>query len=303
MLKIYTIIFSVLPFFLMAQTPIPNNSFEDWTNFGSYEDPTGWDTPNAEISAIPFFGTTVVTKSTDHQGSGSFSVRLESKHITIPSMDVPGFITDGDLTVDISNLSYSVTGGVPVNDQPTHLKGYYKYMPKGGDSCVMAIGLFKRNGAVRDTIAGGYFSTKDTVNDWTLFSAWIDYDTIVQPDSMNIFALSTAQEVLTPGTVLFLDNLFLDYTVGFNESDPKAGIDVYNDKESKRLIIFFDFPQPQHTQAFVFNMTGQKVAEIPASMIGTDRKIIEYENLRQGIYILEVIHSGQKYCQKYFLKN
>ncbi|HSN50689.1 MAG TPA: hypothetical protein VLR52_05610, partial [Bacteroidales bacterium] len=172
---------------------------------------------------------------------------MESKHITLPPLDVPGFITNGNLTLDIANLSYSVTGGEPVIDMPTHLKGYYKYLPKGGDSCLIAIGLFKRNGTMRDTIGGGYFSTKDTIPDWTPFSAWIDYDTVVQPDSMNVFALSTAQETVTPGTVLLLDNLYFDYTVGIKRNDPKAGISVYNDRETSRLMVFFDFVTPEST--------------------------------------------------------
>ncbi len=303
MRRIFTSLIFLVPMIIMAQTPIPNNSFENWTNFGSYENPTGWDSPNYEISSIPFFGTTVVTKSTDHQGAGNYSVRMESKHITLPPLDIPGFISNGNLTLDIVNMTYTMTGGEPVFDQPTHLKGYFKFLPKGGDSCLIAIGLFKRNGLVRDTIAGGFFSTKDTIPDWTPFSAWIDYDSVVQPDSMNIFAFSTAQQVVTPGTVLFLDNLYLDYTVGVNKLDPKTGISVYNDRETSRLLVFFDFPEPQPVSLCLFNMMGQQVAALPSSRIQNERRIIGYEKLPKGVYILEILHSGQKYCEKYFLKN
>ncbi|MGE5425233.1 MAG: T9SS type A sorting domain-containing protein [Syntrophothermus sp.] len=303
--KFFTFFFLVfLTVFGFGQsvTPVPNNSFENWNTFPGYEDPVDWDTPNQELSSIPFFGTTVVTKSSDHQGAGSYSVKLESKHITLPAMDVPGFITCGKLTVDITNLTYTITGGAPVYDQPTHLKGYYKYIPKGGDSCVVAIGLFKTNNGVRDTIAGGYFSTKDTITDWTPFSAWIDYDTIVQPDSMNIIALSTAQElVITAGTALYLDNLYLDYTVGFNEKDPRAGVDIYNDRETDRLMVFFDFPDEQDVSLHLFNMTGQQVRYMPAEKIRHDRRVIGYDNLPKGVYILEVLHSGKKYTKKFFL--
>ena len=128
---------------LQGQTVIPNASFENWTTVGNYTDPTGWDTPNQELMSIPFFGISGVTKSTDQHGTGSFSAKLETKHLTLPPLDVPGFMTCGKLVIDINAGSFILSGGVPVVDVPTHLKGYYKYFPKGGDSCVIGIGLTK----------------------------------------------------------------------------------------------------------------------------------------------------------------
>ena len=78
MVKVKSIIFFGLLMtvtILKGQTVIPNPGFENWTNFGNYSDPTGWDTPNAELMSIPFFGITVVSKSTDHHGAGSFSTK------------------------------------------------------------------------------------------------------------------------------------------------------------------------------------------------------------------------------------
>ena len=159
--------------------------------------------------------------------------------------------------MDIAGGTFILEGGVPVTDMPTHLKGFYKYFPQGGDTCAIGIGLTKYQNGVRDSIGLGYFSEKNTVSDWTPFSAWIDYDTLIQPDTMNILAISTAQEVMTPGTVLYVDDLYLDYTVGVNESDPGKGIEMYNDRETKRLIIFIDFEKPQQTAVFLYNAMGQ----------------------------------------------
>ena len=286
---------------LQAQTVIPNASFENWTTFSNYSDPTGWDTPNQELMSIPFFGITVVSKSTDHHGSGSYSVKLETKHLTLPPMDIPGFMTCGTLTVNITAGTYTLSGGVPIVDQPTHLKGYYKYSPKGGDSCVIGIGLTKTTGTVKDTIAMGSFSTKDTVPDWTPFSAWIDYISTVAPDTMNIIAMSTAQQVMTPGTVLYVDDLFLDYTVGFRENDPAAGIQVYNDRETSRLMIFFDFPKGENTTVKLINMMGQPVFQSQTGFVDKGRRVIPYSSLPGGVYLLEILHSSKVFTKKYFL--
>jgi hypothetical protein len=278
---------------LLSQTLIPNGGFEDWTSFGSFSNPSGWDTPNEELMAIPFFGSAVVSKSTDHQ-SGSFSARLESKHITIPPLDAPGFMITATFSLDISTMAYTITGGVPINDQPTHLKGFYKYIPKGGDSCIIGIGLFKHINGYKDTIAHAEFSTKDTVTDWMPFSAWIDYDTVATPDTMQVYAFSTAQEVLTPGTVLYVDDLYLDYTVGVNEQNSEPII--YNDKETSRLIVF----PTDDALVSLFNMQGREVSHGEYTP-EKDRIVVHYGQCTDGMYILRVVEEDQVITRTYFL--
>jgi len=301
---VFLCFFLFLRFFGQGITTIPNHDFEQWDSYPNYQDPAEWDSPNEEISAIPIFGTTVVTKSSDHS-SGLFSARLESKEILFVGV-IPGFLTCGTITIDISSLSYEVTGGAPVYDKPTHLKGYYRYFPKGGDSCAIGIGMFK---TFIDTINGnstveagiGTFSTKDTVPDWTLFSAWIDYYIPDQPDTMNIIALSSAMELPTPGSVLFVDDLFLDYTVGIDPADPASGIHVYNDQETKRLLVFFDFEKKETACVKLFSITGQCLAEITREAYQNGKLVVPYGLYRQGIYILEVVHDGKRFVKKYFL--
>ncbi|MBE0647091.1 MAG: PCMD domain-containing protein [Bacteroidales bacterium] len=298
------VLFISLSPFSQGQTPIPNNDFEQWNTFPDYEDPVGWDTPNEEISAIPFFGTTLVTKSTDHY-TGSYSARLESKDVLLIG-GIPGFMTCGTLTIDIATLSFDITGGAPVYDMPTHLKGYYKFFPKGGDSCAIGIGLFKTyidtvNGNTTVEAGVGSFSTKDTVPDWTYFSAWIDYYISDQPDTMNIIALSSAKEIPTAGTVLFVDNLFLDYTVGIDPDDPASGINIYNDQETKRLLVFFDLWKKESSRVRLYSITGQVLVDLPEEEIQNGKMVVPYGQFRQGIYILEVIHEGKRLVMKYFL--
>jgi hypothetical protein len=281
-----------------AQTVIPNADFENWISHGSYEDPQSWDTPNEEAMSIPFFGVTVVSKNASHE-SGAYSAKLETKHMLLPPMDIPGFMTLGKLHVNIDSGTYTITGGAPVIDMPTHLKGYYKYSPQGGDSCLIGIGLFKTTAGVKDSVGFGYFSTKVPATDWTPFSAWIDYDTIIQPDTMNIIALSTAQEVMTPGTVLYVDDLWLDYTVGMENSDSRENVQFYQDKETERVLVFLDFPSPRITAAALFDMTGRKVLDVPARMIRKDRIVFSYSEFNGGVYILVISHGNKRVTKKF----
>jgi hypothetical protein len=305
--KIFTVAAMLLalilgPATLKAQTPVPNGDFELWNTYSNYSNPQQWDSPNAAFMSIPLFGKNVVFKSTDKHG-GSYSVKLLTQHIAMPGapFDSPGFITLGTLNIDLITQSYTVTGGAPINDQPTHLMGWYKFQPVGGDSCVVGIVLYKTTGGVQDTIAGGYFSTKDTINDWTHFSAWIEYDTVMNPDTMNIMALSSAQDPMHPGTALWLDDIYLDYTVGYNESDPGAGIAVYQDRETERLIISCEFPAEQRVTAKLYDMTGKAVSACGPSTVRNGRLVIPYGGVSQGIYILAVQHDGQTYTRKFLL--
>ncbi len=305
-MKQFVAIVAFCSFFLFlhlnGQTPVPNGDFENWINHGSYEDPQYWSTPNSAISLALPFGTQVVTKSTDHE-SGNYSARLESKQLTLPSLVVPGVVTLGTLTIDIFNQTYSVTGGCPISDKPTHLKGFFKFQPQGGDSGVIGIGFTKWNNGTRDSVGIGTFSTHTTVNVWTPFYAWINYILDEQPDTFNILAISSADSVPTSGTVLFVDNLSLDYTVGINHNDPAAGINIYQDREEQQILIWFDFEKPESTEIRFFNMTGQPVAGFPTATLMKDRKILSYKGYTAGIYLLEILHGGKNYCKKFFIGN
>jgi hypothetical protein len=282
-----------------AQTVIPNAGFESWIDQGNYEEPEYWDTPNDETVFFPFY-TAVVMKSTDHQ-AGTYSAKLVTQNV-FPFGNVPGFLTLGNLDIDLAGLTYSLTGGVPITDMPTHLMGYYKFFPQGGDSCSIGLLLTRFNMGVTDTIGYGYFSTHDTVADWTHFSAWIVYDTVIQPDTMNVMAISSAEETtLSEGTTLYVDELYLDYTLGWDENDPEAGISVYQDRETARLIVFLEFPDPESVSLQLYNILGQKMAEIPASVMTNGRRVMEYGSMPGGLYILTVIHDGRSFSRKFFL--
>jgi hypothetical protein len=284
---------------IQAQT-IPNNSLETWINHGQYDDPQSWDTPNQEVCFFPFY-TKVVTKSTDHE-SGSFSAKLETKDIPVVNITVPGLITLGTITINIAAATYTISGGVPINDMPTHLKGFYKFQPKGGDSCAIGIGLSKWTAGVgRDSIGIGVFSTHDTITTWTPFSAWIDYSEITTPDTMNILAISSASFTPTAGTILYVDDLYLDYTTALNDEDPGKGIDIYQDRELHELLVYFNFPSAQSTSLRLYNIMGQKVFEVPSRLMYKESVKYSYMDVRPGLYILEIVHNDKKFCRKFIL--
>jgi hypothetical protein len=122
------------------------------------------------------------------------------------------------------------------------------------------------------------------------------------PDTMNILAISSATLSPTAGTVLFLDDLYLDYTTGIKGEDPSAGIDFYQDSEQKEWLVFFDFPESRSTHVLLYNLMGQVVQEAPPSMRMRDKVTFSYGGLGSGIYIIQVIHDNQKVIRKFIIR-
>ena len=69
----------------------------------------------------------------------------------------------------------------------------------------------------------------------------------------------------------------------------------YQDKETQRLLVFCDFPEPEMTSGRLYNMTGVQVAGFQNSKILKDRRVISYGALPKGVYLLEVLHGGKKF--------
>lgn len=208
MKKIYLL--TITAFFfsasLLAQD-IPNAGMESWENFGNYENPENWDTPNEEIS---FFNVSVVTKESLIVHSGNYAAKLQNEDVFAIGT-IPGFMTLGDFSVDTQTGEFIIEGGVPYTDRPSSLKGYFQYDPQNNEECVIGAFLFRRDEQNNvDTIGAGVFMTGENTGNWTEFSAPITYFSSEQPDTLNIIALTSSTESPTAETKLYVDDLWLE---------------------------------------------------------------------------------------------
>lgn len=195
----------VLPFIMEAQS-VPNGDFENWTQSSSYEDPTGWDSPNSVSSAL---GIITVTKESSIVQNGSYSARLQTKSII--GTPIPGLLTLGDFNINVTTFEATITGGVPFTDKPEALHGYYQYEPVFNDEAFIAAILLKQNGSNWDTIADGSFTSTSTLLTWTPFTATLNYRSPETPTHLNIIILSSDRNAPQPNSTLYVDNLSLSY--------------------------------------------------------------------------------------------
>ncbi len=269
-----------------AQNPIPNPGFETW---GGGE-PDGWNTINQSILGTSFI---CVTRDQSNPHTGTSCARLQTvTHdiFLVGPVTMPGILTLGVITLDVLNMTGTVDGGVPINTQPNTLKGWFRYLPSSGDSCILGIGLSRWNGSSRDTLAYGYKTIGGQNPDWQEFSLPIDYLIWAIPDTMNIMFFSSNLLNGSPvtGSSLWVDDLSLEYgPVSVNNSGIRNNLVLKPGDDGQSMILMN--VNENTTEVSIFSLNGTCIQTInpPA---GQSEINIDTSHLRAGIYIARVIY-------------
>ena len=297
MTKIY---FSIILTFLFiapytnSAQDIPNNSFENWTNHGSYSDPDEWTTPNSQLSTM---GIITVTQSNEAQ-SGSSSIALESKSFF--GALIPGAATLGDISLDLFTQTAEITGGIPYSERPVRLKGYFKYAPATSDTFAILTIFYKYNTGtgLTDTVGVGIFRNGSSINDWTEFSALINWYSDDTPDTTNVVMLSSDYSQTTnAGSVLRVDNLSYDFSVGETELPTmNQEISVYPNPANDYIIFHRQYETSSLGKLEIYDLTGKMMMQ--RTLDQTNQRI-DISNLPEGLYFYKlksdhsILHSGK----------
>ncbi len=196
---------------LTATAQIPNFSFENWTNKGSYEIPTQWGTLNNTTASDNVF---TVTKASP--GSpGSFYMKITSK--TIGATVVGGIAVCGEL----DSINKKAKSGFAYSAQPASFTGKWQHMIFGTSQGSVKAILTKWNVALnkRDTIAIASKTLTGMAMSWANFTVNFVYFNSDTPDSC-IIELRSSGNAPTDQDYLWVDNL------GF--TGVATGIDVLN---------------------------------------------------------------------------
>ncbi len=278
-----TLIFLTLSLITKAQ--IPNYSFEEWESHGSYSNPTHWDTPNEELSIM---GLSTVKESQDSY-DGEMSIQLLSGSLL--GYVIPGVATLGEITLDFANREAKVYGGVPYDKRPTKLKGYYKYQPQPADTAAIIVAFFQYDSitGIRDTLGGGIFQATEAINQWTEFSAEIQWFSDKTPDTTNIILLSTASRTTTAGgSSLFIDHLTFDFSNNIEEENRgETQARIYPIPAKEKLHIDLPISMVAKRVHFeLYNATGTKVL---TSSLQEIHQQINLTSLPEGIYFYRIL--------------
>ena len=202
-MKRFLFISALSLFFIYSYSQnITDGDLNNWTlhsfTGGTYYEPiNGWlMTMNklADLPAVVGGPGPVTTERTTDTYQGTYAAKLISKEfiVGLSHLFIPGAV--GTFTVDLVAQIARVGRPYTYSEKPRRFKGYYKYAPVNGDSCLFLVLLTKYNTSShkRDTIAISRNTVNVNVDSYTPFDYEIAYrDTITTPDSITIFVTSS----------------------------------------------------------------------------------------------------------------
>jgi hypothetical protein len=291
----YTLLLLIFISSLLYGQQIPNNSFENWITTGGVEEPDNWDTPNPELSIFSEF---TVSKSTDAY-SGDYSAKLETKNVFF--YNAPGLITLADFSVDITSLdsiTFSIKGGMLLQEKVTRLTGMYKYSGVSDDSASVLIYSFSRVDGVFDTIGVGLKSMGDA-DEWTEFIVDMEELSTNVPDTFNVVILSSGLN-FREGSVLYVDSLVVETSTGIISLDrKKENISIFPNPATDLVNLEMDSPSLTR-KALIFNSNGLLIKEVPFQ----NKKIsIDVGGITSGLYTFRVLEKNTTITYGSFIVN
>jgi len=183
-----------------ANESIPNGGFENWDS-RTYEYPANY--PFNSNTDILFDGGASfnVLKTTTAQ-HGTYAVRL----VTNESSQENGFgyFLNGNPNGDNPE---DWKGGIPINEKPTGITGYYKYNVQAGDTAMVLVS-FRKGG---QNIGTYFLPLYGIHNTYTAFDFTFTPALTQTPDSMILGFTSSwvMSEISLPGSELYIDNISL----------------------------------------------------------------------------------------------
>lgn len=290
MKQVFILLVSFYFYQASAQNAIPNPGFENWVNggtfFSGYQNPQGWGTLN---SATSLLGVETVKRTTEAQfvHSGNSAIKLETFYINLLNRPAQGICVTGSINIDTEEIE----GGLSYNLRPDNFSGWYQYYPAGADTGQVAAVLTKWNLLLqkRDTvaIAGKWFLEQN--NSYQQFVAPFEYWSEISPDTLMVILVSSSQFEPVVGSVLYLDDLSMNFTTSVQNQTAKSNIAVYPNPASE--VIHFEFSERGTFEVYSLNGTFTSSGIVNAGI-----NSIVVDKWSPGIYMLNIYaETGDKF--------
>jgi hypothetical protein len=285
-----------LSLFGFTQT-LPNSEFELWVDYGVFQQPEQWSTPNPFTTILDPTAISV-SKSTDAY-AGDYSAKLETINAFGGSVTIPGVLTLAQINVDFISVSYSISGGFPLKENVSKFSGMYKYQGVAGDSATILIYNFKRdNEGEMDTIGYGAGYLIDA-NSWTPFTVNMQYINSHVPDTFNVIILSSGLN-LQAGSTLLVDNLTIETNTGIIDLDlEQVSVNIYPNPTSD-FVEFETRDIEQGRQIKIYDINGR---QINISDFNNRKAQIFINEFPSGLYTYQIILKNKILNRGTFIKN
>ena len=222
-----------------------NLDFEKWDiNYYATDEALNWvNTSDASSYGAP----KVVFKEVDNPSSGKASAKL-----------VTSFWANG-IEYGVDTLVGALLQQSTYSKRPKSFEFEYKSFPKNGDQILVGVQLTSTINDSLAIIGEGFFSSSETQVDWKKQEVKIHYYSDLKPTNINIVSLSSANAVITDGSLgyakigseLYVDNLKLStkvdkpkelsYFVNVFPNPTKDFINVESNNPKEQMIKLYSF--------------------------------------------------------------
>ncbi len=275
---------------ILDNTAVNGGGFESWI-MHSYEEATYWNSFNL-ISAV--YPPPYVTKTTDAY-SGTYAMKITTKLIN-NNQDTFAHVTNGRMLYD------DFSGGMPTQQNPYKVTGYYKYTPVGFDSALVALrGFGYDNQGIYQNLDNNIIKLPPA-SSYTYFEIDLSYTGWPRIDTLGIaFASSNiydGYQWAKEGSVLIVDSLKIEYyPLGMAENKPKKPAKVYPNPASN--LIHFDIEAANNNfEITVVNLQGQEIINQCLK-----DNTLNINQLSNGIYFYKIISNKTIYQGKFSVKH
>ncbi len=192
---------SVAFFSVNAQTFVPNGGFENWTT-NSYMLPTNYVTSSNIQSFISSNVENVIQTTSAYHGT--YAIQLTTVAPVTPAIDTTGGFFSNATNTDTGDPT-TWTGGIPYNQTPTGIRGYYTYNVDHADSALIGV-VFKKNGV---SFAHYFYAVGGIHSAYTPFAFTFTPALTQTPDSIIFVATSSNLLVFSglPGSTVKFDSI------------------------------------------------------------------------------------------------
>jgi hypothetical protein len=287
-----------------AQT-VPGGDMETWRTYMSdtahLTAPDGWNGSDSIAYGVAsqFGGLISITpkkqifQSTSSHG-GTYAAELVTRSLGNFLGIFPALLTNGNISVDVINQTFSMSGGSPVNMHITHVNAYATYTTPGIDSGAIQVQAIKYINGMDSVVGVGLVTIPPTAN-YTMFTASINYvnGTIV-PDTILIsFASSNSQTAGVDSSILNIDDVSMD-TVGLGVHNQvlNNGVSIYPNPTTG--ILHISAPQYAGLTCTISNAAGAAVLQKFVS--GTN--VIDMSAFPSGMYFYTITDRDGAAVQK-----
>jgi hypothetical protein len=265
-----------------ASAQIPNNSFENWTNMGSYSNPDQWGTLNNTTAAVSVYTATQGTPG----NPGSYYLKLTST--TVGPTVAPGIAVSGVL----DTLTMQPKSGFAFSQRPASFTGRWQHMIFGSSQGSISVILTRwdTQNNMRETVATANQTLSGMAMSWANFTINFTYQTGNNPDTC-IIVLRASGANPTNQDYLWVDNLAFTGTVGIeNQSSFLNNVSLYPNPANSQLAVDLNFNSPQETTLQIVDLNGRVVYSYNTGMLnGQNKETIDISGLAKGAYLLRVI--------------